>query len=486
MDWAWLHWMAHHAVAAWGIFLSALHVVGLFLAVHAVMTVRTSQGAIAWSLLLITLPLLGIPLYVVFGKSRFEGYIRARRTGNLAINHVATRAYDAMASFRAEVRDPEMHRFKVLEKIMHMPFTGGNDARLLVDGEQSFKAMFEAIDRAKRYVLVHFFIIRDDQLGEAFKARLLRKAAEGVEVFLLYDQIGCHGWPGACIQELRKAGVRVEGFSTPGSAFNRFQLNFRNHRKIVIADGRVGFVGGANVGDEYMGRSERFGPWRDTFLQLEGPAVQCLQLVFLEDWYSSTHLAPDLEWTPVPSPTADRTVIILPTGPTEAMEHCSLMFLQAINSARHRLWITSPYFVPDTSIVDALQLAALRGVDVRIMLPEKPDHLLVYLSAFSYFDEMEAGGVKLYRYQPGFMHQKVFLVDDDAAAVGTANLDNRSFRLNFELTALVLDREFARNVEQMLDHDFAQCRRITMDDIEKRPFWFKLAVNVSRLLAPVQ
>jgi cardiolipin synthase len=162
------------------------------------------------------------------------------------------------------------------------------------------------------------------------------------------------------------------------------------------------------------------------------------------------------------------------------------MFQHLFHAARKRLWITSPYFVPDPSVVDALQMAALRGVDVRIMLPEKPDHFLVYLSAFSYFDEMEAAGVKMFRYQPGFMHQKVLLIDDDAAAVGTANLDNRSVRLNFELTALVLDTTFAKVTELMLETDFAQCKRIALDDLGKRPFWFKLAVNVARLMAPVQ
>jgi cardiolipin synthase len=450
------------------------------------MTVRTSQGAIAWSVVLLTFPLIAIPAYLVLGRNRFVGHIKARRSGTQEINQVAARAFDGIGPHRAVISDDGLQRFRVLEKLVRLPFTHGNDARLLADSESSFGAMFNAIDSAQRYILAQFFIIRDDTLGQNFKARLIRKAQQGVDVYLLYDQVGCHGLPARYLQELAAAGVRVSGFHTAGSPFNRYQLNFRNHRKILLTDGRTAFVGGANIADEYMGLVPRFGPWRDTFIQLEGPSVQCIQFAFLEDWFSATRTTPELEWKPAPSQQADRPVLVLPTGPTEIIEACNLMFVQAIHAARQRLWITSPYFVPDPSIVDALQLAALRGVDVRIMLPEKPDHLLVYLSAFSYFDEMDAVGVKLFRYQPGFMHQKVFLIDDEAAAVGTANLDNRSFRLNFELTALVLDRAFAKDVELMLEADFAQCRRVGMEDVEKRPFWFKLAVNVARLMAPVQ
>jgi cardiolipin synthase len=194
---------------------------------------------------------------------------------------------------------------------------------------------------------------------------------------------------------------------------------------------------------------------------------------------------PELNWNPTVDRAAEN-VLILPTGPADEFESCSLFFVHAINQARQRLWITSPYFVPDSSVVNALQLAAMRGVDVRIMLPLRPDHLLVYLSSFSYVDEMSAANVKLYRYKPGFMHQKVLLIDDDIAAVGTANLDNRSFRLNFELTALVADRGFAGEVAAMLDKDFAGCLRVPVDDFRRRSLGFRLAVRAARLLAPLQ
>jgi cardiolipin synthase len=312
----------------------------------------------------------------------------------------------------------------------------------------------------------------------------MAKAQAGVRVYFLYDDVGCHGLPAAYLEDLRKSGAETRSFNARRS--NRFQINFRNHRKITIADGRVAFIGGLNAGDEYMGRSQKFGPWRDTHARIEGPAVQCVQLAFLEDWYWAARMVPDLDWIPSPSPRGDQRVLVLPTSPADELDTCDLFFTHSIHAAQERIWITSPYFVPDDSIVDALQLASLRGVDVRIMLPLKPDHILVYLSSFSYYADMAKAGVKLFRYEPGFMHQKVILLDDEVAAVGTANLDNRSFRLNFELTVLVADQRFVAEVERMLEADFARCRAVDLDELRRRPLWFRIAVAVARLLSPVQ
>ena len=275
-------------------------------------------------------------------------------------------------------------------------------------------------------------------------------------------------------------------FNTTKGIRNRFQLNFRNHRKVVVVDGRIAYTGGLNVGDEYMGRSEAFGPWRDTHICLRGPAVQAVQFAFVEDWYWATHRVPELEWAPNASERGEKTVLVIPSGPADELETCGLFFTHAIHSARHRVWIASPYFVPDSKVVAALQIAALRGVDVRILLPEKADHVLVWLSSFSYYNETMPHGVRLFRYQPGFLHQKVMLVDDDISAVGTANLDNRSFRLNFEITLLVVDAGFGAQMREMFERDFDDSRLIEPGELEAKPLWFKVAVRVARLLAPIQ
>ncbi|MCC7475919.1 MAG: cardiolipin synthase [Pirellulales bacterium] len=465
-----------------------LHLLGLLTSVHAVMTSRTSQGAIAWALFLILFPYAGLPAYLMFGRGKFQGYVKARRAGDSQIDHLARALEKKMRLFR--VREGEEHpranpKYFALEELAEMPFTSHNDATLLVDGARAFPAIFAGLEQAQKYIIVQFYIIRDDALGQQMREILTRKAHEGVRVYVLYDEIGCYYLPLAYRQSLTEAGVAIVPFRTSRGLRNRFQINFRNHRKIVVIDGKAAYVGGLNVGDEYMGRDPRFGPWRDTHVEVRGPVVSAIQFAFLEDWYWATGDVPDLEWTPSPAPGENETALCLASDPSDTLESCGLLFMHAINSAQHRLWIASPYFVPDEALISALQLAAIRGVDVRIMLPQKPDHKLVYLAAFSYIAETEPAGVKFYRYQPGFMHHKVIVVDDDLATIGTANFDNRSIRLNFEITLLFADRSFAREVREMLEEDFANCRQTTSADLTSRSFLFRLAVSLARLLAPI-
>jgi cardiolipin synthase len=373
-----------------------------------------------------------------------------------------------------------------LEQLAKMPFTSHNAARLLVNGREAFDAMFAGIESARDYVIVQFYIIRDDQIGRELKARLERKAREGVRVYVLYDEIGSYNLPKAYRRQLAEAGAVILPFRTSKGLRNRFQINFRNHRKIVVVDGETAFVGGMNVADPYLGEHPRLGKWRDTHMEVSGPVVQAIQFAFLEDWYWATGDIPELDWTPRPAENGNRNALALASDPSDFMETCGLFFVQVINAARRRVWIASPYFVPDVSQMYALQLAALRGVDVRVMLPERPDHILVYLSGFSYIAEAEPAGVKFYRYEPGFMHQKVILVDDELAAVGTANFDNRSIRLNFELMVVFASREFAAAVNNMLERDLAQCRHVTADELASHGHWFRLAVRLARLTAPIQ
>jgi cardiolipin synthase len=464
--------------------VTLLELTALLTAVHAIMTSRTSQGAIAWAISLVTPPLtfFALPAYWIFGRSRFEGYVKARRHGKTSMKNVL-QDVGRFARDQGLVRTDATGADAVLERLAWMPFTLKNRIRLLIDGKATFDAILAAIDSAEHYILVQFFIVKDDELGQELKNRLLARRREGVRVHFIYDEMGSRKLSSAYVRELRDAGVEMRPFHS--NRRNRFQLNFRNHRKIVVVDGRIAFVGGLNVGDEYMGRSKTFGPWRDTHAQLEGPSVHAVQLSFLEDWYWATHEVPELNWIPVAADDGEQDVLVLPTGPADSLESCGLFFIQMISMATNRLWIASPYFVPDIHVIAALQLAALRGVDVRIMLPERPDLLLVYLASFSYLQEMEDVGVKIYRYQPGFLHQKTLLVDDRWAAVGTANLDNRSFRLNFEITVLVEDRGFAAEAAKMFEDDFAECRIAEADDLEKRSLWFKIGVRIARLMSPI-
>ncbi|MCC8997934.1 MAG: cardiolipin synthase [Candidatus Contendobacter sp.] len=464
--------------------VALIHTLGVLSAIHAVASVRTSQGAIAWAVSLLTFPYLALPLYWILGRNRFHGYIEVLRNGALDQSNRSDIAMilEHLRDFQADLSSERVGDIQVLTQLSRTPYTGGNALELLIDGDATFRAIFAAIENAERYILIQFFIIKDDDLGRDLHTRLLRKVADGVSIRVLYDEIGSHALPKSYMETLRAAGIAVSAFHTTRGRRNRLQLNFRNHRKIVAVDGRVAFVGGLNVGNEYLGRGP-LGHWRDTHLRVAGPAVQALQRVFTADWYWATRQVPDLEWQSTVA--GNQTALIFPTGPADALETCSMFFHQAIVSARRRLWIASPYFVPDPPVFEALQLAALRGVDVRILLPAKPDHKLVYLASFSFLDAADRTGIQIYRYQDGFLHQKVVLVDDEIAAVGTANLDNRSLRLNFEVMAVVVDRGFTSQVAAMLEHDFQQSRQTSAADLRSRNWLFRWSVRAARLFDPI-
>ena len=438
----------------------------------------------AWTISLLTFPYLALPLYWVFGRGKFHGYVAARRSGDLKIHHIAA---DLRLRLQGQLEIADVARrcnLPVYEQLAGLPFTAGNAVRLLLDGGAAFGAMFDAIDAAEDYVLVQSYIVRDDDLGRDLKTRLCRKARAGVAVYLLYDEIGSYDLPDAFTTALRHAGVKLFAFSTTRGPVNRFQLNFRNHRKALIADGKIAFVGGLNFGDEYLGRSPRYGRWRDTQVCISGPAVQGVQLAFVEDWFWAAREVPPLHWSPRPAQ-GSTVALVLPTGPADYWDSCELFLLEAITSARRRIWIASPYFVPDEQVLGALQLARLRGVEVRILLPRKADHLWLDWASYAHYPMAERTGIEIYRYQTGFLHQKVLLVDDELASIGTANMDNRSFRLNFEISVVVMNRGFAREVEAMLVADFANSRKVIAGELDEKPLWFRFGVNLSRLLAPI-
>ena len=459
-------------------------ILGVISAVDAVMNTRTSQGAIAWAVSLVTFPYVAVPAYWVLGRSEFRGYVQAHRIADLAIDPAVQEATEVGEQFRHDLPAGPSPA-SAAEALAAVPTLRGNSVELLVDGVETFDSIEEGIRSAEEYILFQFFIVKDDDLGRRMQQALIDKAREGVRVYFLYDEVGSHALPRRYKDELREAGVEVYNFHTRQGPSNRFQINFRNHRKIVVVDGRAAWIGGHNVGDEYLGKGE-LGYWRDTHVRIDGPAAVAAQLSFVEDWNWATGRLPEVDWVPDPAPDGgDVPVLILPTGPADDFESAALMFTHAINSATERIWIASPYFVPDEGIMSALQLAALRGVDVRILIPDVADHKLVYLAAFTYFDEAREAGVQFYKYTGGFLHQKALLIDELAAAVGTANFDNRSFRLNFEITAIVGDPGFVEEVDRMFESDFAQSRIVGPDEYTGRWFGFRLAANLARLTAPV-
>jgi cardiolipin synthase A/B len=459
--------------------LLVLEVVAIIFAWRAIFSARTSQGAVGWVVFLLTAPYIGVPLYLFLGHHKFKHYLIARRDSQETIEEVKIfREKNAPVT-------PPIFPVEAFEKISDLPAVRGNNMTLLIDGQATFGAIFAALDAAQSYILVQFYIIRNDRLGQELQERLIAAARRGVTVRLMFDAVGSAKLPRSYHEVLCQAGVNVVDPKQTRGPKNRFQINLRNHRKTVIIDGTVGFTGGLNVGDEYMGLDPKFGAWRDTHSQLVGPIVLQLQLVFAEDWHWATNevLVDHLNWN-APHASEDMTAMIVPAGPGDEMETGALFFFTAISQARQRVWIASPYFVPDTDVLTALKFAALRGVDVRILVPEIIDHKIPWLAAFAYFDEIRSAGVQVWRYQPGFMHQKVVLVDNNFTAVGTTNLDNRSFRLNFEAMAVFFDSRPALETAAMLQRDFDRALLLEKN-LAAQPLQIRVGAPISRLFAPV-
>jgi len=457
----------------------AIEAIGILCALDSVMRARTPQGSIAWALALVFLPIVSVPLYAAFGQRRFDGQVLAHRRGRHALDRRVGEVTRATAPLHS--LDPALVS---LAPLCRVPPTRGNDCELLIDGSATFDSIERAIEGAQRCIAFQFYIIRDDRLGRRMAAALARASARGVTVLVLYDAIGSmersEGW----CDRLRAEGVEVRAFRTSRTALP-ININFRNHRKVVIVDGGVAFLGGLNVGDEYMGESPAFGPWRDTHVRIAGPAALAAQLSFAEDWrWATGEQLTTVEWG-VPPVQGDDHVAILPTGPADDLESCSLMYLHLISRAQRRLWVASPYFVPDQATFAALQLAALRGVDVRVIMPRKPDNMLVRMSALTFIPEATAAGIRAYSHTVGFMHQKVML-SDDLACVGTANLDNRSLRINFEISALAHGGTLSKQVESMFHSDFEGCHGIGAREWSGRSWFFRGACRAARLMAPIQ
>jgi cardiolipin synthase len=427
-----------------------VEIVGILLAMRAILIARTPPSAIAWAVALVILPVVAIPLFLVFGESRFAGYQLATTASSGPLREALQAIIRHLDGYKTSFQGIFNEPGRMAENLSRLPATGCNHVRLLIDGTETFDAIFQAIDVATESVWLQIFIIHDDRLGRTLAEKLVSAARRGVQCKVLYDQVGSKNLSKSWVKNLRDNGVAVEAFVTNRQFGRNFQINFRNHRKLVITDARVAFLGGLNVGDEYMGWDRRFGPWRDTHLRIEGPAVAGLQMSFLEDWnYTTGEIAP----LRLPSPSHEHggkaSIFPIASGPAENWSICPAVYLSTIHCATRRLWIASPYFVPASPLFQAICHAAIRGVDVRLILPKMADHILPWLSSFTYYQKLREAGVKVWRYQPGFMHQKVLLADDDLAITGSINLDYRSFMLNFELSAAIQDKKFAADVEAM-------------------------------------
>lgn len=477
-----------------GILYFLIELTGIYYAFHAILNTRTSQAAIAWAISLVIIPILILPLYWIFGSSRFQAYRESFQKASLDDIETAKKAFELIEQYHVEDIDGLEAVTNTVKNLQHLPFTSNNSAQLLINGKNTYTAMLEAINHAEDYVLLQFYIIKNDRVGEAFRQVLTEKMKQGVRVYFLYDGLGSIALSSQYLQDLRDAGAHVSSFNERKGVGKYLHINFRNHRKILIVDGIKAFVGGLNLGQEYLGKDKTMGYWRDTHVLLEGPSVQATQGTFVKDWYWSVGQVPELNWSIQSAESfcqsgnsrrCDQKIMVLETGPADEKPMCSLFLCALINEAKQRLWIATPYFVPDSEVINALKNAALRGVDVRLILPEKYDHYFVYLTSFAYYRELQGYNIKIYRYIKGFSHQKVILLDNSLAGIGTVNLDNRSIHLNFEIMAYVADREFNQQVSDMLEYDINNCYLDNIEGFEQKSFWFKTVSRVFYLMSPI-
>ena len=469
---------------------------GIALALRAIHDGRTSQGTIAWVILLLAVPFIAIPLYLMLGDRRLDGYVRARRRGRRRLDELYRLTLAALAPSARVPTEPDL---QVLARLSGLPWTADNTVEVFTRAERMYESLLASIAAARRSIVLQFFIYRDDRVGIALRDALREASARGVKVFLMYDEIGCLNLNAAYFASLREAGVQVSGFRTIPSRRRPFRLNFRNHRKLVVIDSREAYFGGMNIGEEYCGRDEAIGHWRDTHVRAVGPAALSVQLIFAEDWNWAQGGLPDgLAWElansvdaappandirPSNTHLVGRT-LVFPSGPTDDQEAGVLLFVQLINHATRRLWIATPYFVCEESILHAILLARLRGVDVRILIPSKPDKWWVYQAALSFVRDVVAHGIPVYRYAAGFTHQKVILCDD-LASIGSANLDHRSMRLNFELTGIMDDPAFADRILAMLQRDMHDAPTVPAEWWASLTSLERFKIRLARLASPL-
>ena len=474
------------------IFVTTTELLGIASAWHAINKVRTSQAAVAWAVGLVAMPILVLPLYWVFGQKRFAGYRDAIRQVGEQHQASVEAVHRELMTERNIGSATDESPLDILADVLDTPLSYNNTFQLLINGEAFFSTLLEQIRSARNYIYIEFYIIRDDDIGREFAEALCKRAQAGVTVRLLYDEIGCAKLTKTWLRRVHDAGVDVLAFNTRQGWANRFQLNFRNHRKLVVIDGQRAIVGGLNVGDEYLGRISWAPRWRDTAIHVDGAVARKIQAVFASDYYWATRQnLPEAVW----STTAEARVIsgdqygmaaVCATGPADDRMRATMMFATIASCARKRLWISSPYLVPDDSCITALSMARARGIDVRILIPEKADAWLVFLAGFYYEQQLESLGIPVYRYySEGFMHQKCVLADDNLVLIGSTNLDNRSLHLNFELMLAVADPYLVQEAAQMLEQDFAVSDNMNSSHGRLRPWYIRVGTIVARLFSPV-
>lgn len=451
---------------------------------------RNTAVTWAWILILMFIPGLGFILYLFLGQNHRKKK-RFTAKGQKDLIRAVDQRDQMLSQHNLDFSEPEIQDIKDLILLFYRNsgsvFSRNNKISILNNGDEKFPALIEELKNAQNHIHMAYYIIRDDEIGRTIRDILVQKAKDGVEVRLLYDGMGCLLISRKYFKPLIEAGGQVASFLPPFIPHINVRINYRNHRKITVIDGQKAFTGGLNLGDEYLGKSPKYGFWRDMHLMVEGSAVDQFQLRFMMDWNfaSKNHIPLSSMYFPLKGYSGHSGVQIVSSGPDSQWASIHQGYFKMITRAEKKVFIQTPYFVPDDSLAEALKIAALGGVDVRIMIPAMPDHPFVYWASTSYIGDLLEAGAKAYTYENGFLHSKLLITDDSVASVGSANMDIRSFSMNFEVNTFIYDKEIVQELEAIFLEDLKLCNEITLEGYKERPSRMKFKESVSRLLSPL-
>lgn len=470
------------------LWISIILTIAYFVVVFASVVVVVSENknpirAISWTLALLFLPVIGVVFYLFFGRSLKGKTLVSRKVRRKLLNKTRTSQRNFECS---DLSDSQIQKIKLAHNVCHAHLDSGNSVEIFTDGNAKFSRLEEDIVNAKSFIFIQYYIYNDDNLGNKLLSLLSEKVKEGVEVRVLYDHVGSFSTPNSFFKRMRQLGVDAHPFFRVTFRKLANRINWRNHRKIAVIDGKIGYIGGMNVADRYVNQGADGRLWRDTHLRVQGPILESMLYSFSMDW---NFLRPDDEvQIPVLSEyekAGNIPMQLVTSGPTDRWNNVVLCFQNAIASAKKRVYIQTPYFLPTDALLKALQGAALSGVDVRIMIPEQTDSKMLGYGSRSYIDDCLKAGIKIYLYLPGMLHAKTMIVDDDFVSTGSVNFDFRSFENNFEANLMIYSEEFNRRMRDIFFCDLEFCNKITKSDWKRRPKFNKVIEALVRLFAPI-
>ena len=477
----------------------AIYMINMFIIFNLIFREKRSiETTVAWVLILSTFPPLGFFMYFAFGRSIAKSNMfKIKEKEDILIKDNISDTLNKLTRPSSRKNNLSEHADMIysLANSNDSNYTTNNEVKIYPESKDFFDNLLNDLRNAQKYINIQFYIFKDDDIGTQILDILCEKAKSGVEVRLLYDAVGSRLFSDKSINRIKESGVKVGSFFPAWMKLVNFNLNFRNHRKIVVVDGNVGYVGGNNVGDEYLGKNDKYGEWRDTHIRLVGDCVDDLNIRFLLDWRYTTHEDMDIykyfneKNSSIGSHSIknDIGVQIVSSGPDITdLDEIKYGYIKMIQKAKKYVYIQSPYLILDKTLIDTLKIASLSGVDVRIMIPSKPDHPFVYWASYSYAGELLKFGAKVYTYgEHAFLHAKTIVVDDAICSIGTANMDIRSFELNFEVNAFIYSKNVSTEQREIFEKDLAKCQEITLDMYNNRPNYIRVKESISRLLSPL-